>query len=79
MTGIEDGQRKFEDFNRGGGIDYRPNIKEFKRDDRGNKTIPETMECLSHIKPPPVKVKVCRKWKPKKIPDRRLDEFYNKQ
>ena len=36
MTGIEDGQRKFEDFNRGGGTDYRQNIKEFQRDTRGD-------------------------------------------
>ena len=63
MKTVEDGQKKFEDFNVGGGVDYRPNIKEFKRDDRGNKTIPETMECLSHIKPPPVKVKVAKRYK----------------
>ena len=40
MTQIEDGQRKFEEFNTGGGKDYRPDIPPFKKDDRGDKTIP---------------------------------------
>ena len=36
MTHIENGQMKFEDFNRGGGKDYKPDIKPFKMDDRGD-------------------------------------------
>ena len=36
MTHIEKGQMKFEDFNRGGGKDYRPTIPEFKKDDRAD-------------------------------------------
>ena len=36
MKTVEDGQRKFKNFTIGGGKDFRPNLKEFKRDDRGD-------------------------------------------
>ena len=36
MKTVEDGQRKFVNFTIGGGKDFRPNLKEFKRDDRGD-------------------------------------------
>lgn len=79
LTGVEDGQTKFEDFIVGGGTDYKDTIPKFKLDDRGNQRITSLLPGWEGIAAPTGKVKRHAKWECKKLPNGRLEFYFPKE